>query len=64
MTEKSIEPPKANSKPDDLVKPKTKDGAIEFSEHDLEKVSGGSVAGTFEKRVDIKWTTTTTKSSP
>ena len=41
MSKKSIE----TSKPDDLIKPKTKDGKTELaelSEEDLEKVSGGT----------------------
>jgi hypothetical protein len=37
----------------------TKDGEIQLAEEELKRVSGGAVAGTFEKKVDIKWTTTT-----
>ena len=44
MSKKSIETPKASSKPDDLIKSKTKGGKTEMtelSEHELGKVSGG-----------------------
>jgi hypothetical protein len=42
----------------------TKDGKIELTEEELNRASGGgirqdAVAGTFEKKVEIKWTTTT-----
>lgn len=37
----------------------TKDGKIELTEEELNRASGAGVAGTFEKKVDIKWTTTT-----
>jgi hypothetical protein len=53
MTKKSIETPKANLKPDDLIKPQTKDGTIELSEHDLEKVSGGRITFT-PSALDLK----------
>jgi hypothetical protein len=46
MTKKSIETPKANSKPDDLLKPTSKSGEItmtELSDEELGKVSGGTV---------------------
>jgi bacteriocin-like protein len=45
MSDQSIETPKADSKPDDLIKPKTKDGKTELtelSEEEMKKVSGGS----------------------
>jgi hypothetical protein len=49
------------SSADDLVKT-TKSGDVELSEEELNRVTGGdAVAGTFEKKVDIKWTTTTTQ---
>ena len=44
MSIKSIETPKASSRPDDLIKPKTKDGKTELtelSEQELGQVSGG-----------------------
>ena len=46
MSKKSIETPKASSKPDDLIKPKTKDGktdTTELSEKELDKVTGGMI---------------------
>jgi hypothetical protein len=46
MSNKSIETPKASSRPDDLIKPKTKDGKTELtelSEQEIAKVSGGAV---------------------
>ena len=61
MTKKSIETPKANLKPDDLLKPTSESGKIEMTElsdEELGKVSGGIIS---EGRVDIKWTTTTSK---
>ena len=51
------------SSADDLVKP-TKSGDVELTEGELKRVTGGgkimqdSVAGTLEKKVDIKWSTT------
>ena len=41
MSKKSVETPKASSKPDDLIKPKTKDGKTELSEQELGQVTGG-----------------------
>ena len=44
MSNKSIETPKASSKPDDLIKPRTKSGKTEMTElsdEELGKVSGG-----------------------
>ena len=44
MSNKSIETPKAGSKPDDLIKLKTKGGKTELtelSEEELKNVSGG-----------------------
>jgi bacteriocin-like protein len=50
------------SRSDPLTKT-TNDGKIELTEEELNRVSGGilqdAVAGTFEKKVEIKWTTTT-----
>jgi bacteriocin-like protein len=47
------------SRSDHLIKT-TNDGKIELSEEELNRVSGGdAVAGTFEKKVEIKWTTVT-----
>ena len=46
MSKKSIETPKASSKPDDLIKPKTKEGKTEMTElsdEELGKVSGGFI---------------------
>ena len=45
MSNKSIETPKASPKPDDLIKPKTKDGKTELtelSEEELKRVAGGA----------------------
>jgi hypothetical protein len=44
MSKKSIDTSKAGSKPDDLIKPKTKGGKTELtelSEQELGQVSGG-----------------------
>jgi len=38
---KSVETPKASSKPDDLIKPKTKGGKTELTEQELGHVTGG-----------------------
>jgi hypothetical protein len=51
------------SRSDHLTKT-TNDGKIELTEEELNRVSGANilqdaVAGTFEKKVEIKWTTTT-----
>ena len=56
MTKKSIETPKANSKPDDLLKPTSKSGEItmtELSDEELGKVSGGTVD--IRNRAPKKW---------
>jgi hypothetical protein len=57
MTKKSIETPKANLKPDDLLKPTSESGKIEMTElsdEELGKVSGGtiSVGKSFTKYVN------------
>ena len=41
MSKKSNETPKASSKPDDLIKPKTKAGKAELTEQELGHVTGG-----------------------
>jgi hypothetical protein len=41
MSKKSVETPKSNSRPDDLIKPKTSDGKIELTEQELGHVTGG-----------------------
>ena len=44
MSKKLVETPKASSKPDDLIKPKTKDGkrdTTELSDEEVAQVSGG-----------------------
>ena len=52
MSKKSIGTPKADSNPDDLIKPKTKDGKTEMTElsdEELKKVSGGAMNMKFYK---------------
>jgi bacteriocin-like protein len=56
-------PDKAKGSRSEQLTETTKDGKIELTEEELNRVSGGvirqdAVAGTFEKKVDIKWTTT------
>jgi hypothetical protein len=41
MSKKSVETPKVSSKPDDLIKPKTKGGKTELTEQELGQVTGG-----------------------
>jgi hypothetical protein len=64
MSTDKIDPSKKDatiSSADDLTKT-TKKGDVELNEEELKRVTGGNisqdaVAGTFEKKVDIKWTT-------
>jgi len=64
MSTDKIDPSKKDttiSSADDLTKTTNK-GDVELTEGELKRVIGGgkqdSVAGTFEKKVDIKWSTT------
>lgn len=41
MSKKPDESPKVTSKPDDLIKSKTKEGRTELTEQELGKVTGG-----------------------
>ena len=49
MSKKSVETPKASSKPDDLIKPKTKGGKTELTEQELGQVTGGMKYDTTQK---------------
>jgi len=57
-------PDEAKGSRSDRLTKTTNDGKIELTEEELNRVSGANilqdaVAGTFEKKVEIKWTTTT-----
>jgi hypothetical protein len=59
MSTDKIDPSKKDatiSSADDLVKT-TKSGDVQLSEEELNRVVGG----TLDRKIDIKWTTTTTK---
>jgi hypothetical protein len=56
MRKTQTQEPKAKPA-DSLLKTSKKKKDIELTEKELGNVTGGSVSGTFEKKVDIKWTT-------
>ena len=60
---KKIEQPKPETERRDHLTTTTKDGKIELTEEELNRVPGGgfrqtAVSGDFSGKVDIKWTTT------